>query len=405
MNWSALRAFTAVLLTGVALTAAGTLGTSTPAFSAAAARGAVRVENKALVEAVNGAQADAKAGKYADALAKAKVADAIQGKPAQLTGQIHQMIVAYAVQAKDYNSALTQVEKMIAAGEGNKTELLGQAFAISMQAGNQTRAMTYADQMGTNKTPQIRLSLASGYAKAKKYKEAIDEVQPLRASPTEPLLLFLQNTYNEMGDAANRRASLEQLVANYPKPQYWHDLLQLARNERGLNDEQSLDILRLRLAVGDLKTESDYSEMAQLALVAAYPYEAKTILDKAAAAKLLSGERSERLIKMTNDRVNADKMALAELQKKAGDPNNRVKLGLVYWTYGKNQEAEEAIRASMKAKLADPEAAKMALGHVLLSTGKRPEAVQAFNSVARNSKQAGIARLWSIFARQTPAKV
>jgi len=397
MDRSKLRTIAAALLTGAAIVATGTMGGSSPALSAAA----VRVENKALVDAVNGAQADAKAGRFAEALVKAKQADAIQGKPAQLTAQIQQMIIAYAVSAKNYNEALAQIDKMVGANQGNKSELLGQAFSIAMQAGNQQRAMTYADQLGTNKTPAIRLALASGYAKAKRYKEAIEEVAPLREKPTEPLLLFLQNTYNEMGDAANRRASLEQLVSNYPKPQYWRDVLQLARNERGLTDEQQMDIMRLRLAVGDLKTDSDYSEMAQLALVAEYPAEAKMVLDKAAAAKLLSGERAGRLVKMTGDRVEADKAAIAALESKAaGDPNAGVKLGRAYWTYGKNKEAEDALRNAMKAKLADPEAAKIALGHVLLSTGKRAEAAQMYSTVARNSKSSGIARLWSIFARQ-----
>ena len=57
------------------------------------------------------------AGRFAEALAKAKEADAIPGKPAELSRQIHQMIVAYAMQAKDYPSACAAMEKMIAAGE------------------------------------------------------------------------------------------------------------------------------------------------------------------------------------------------------------------------------------------------------------------------------------------------
>jgi hypothetical protein len=401
MNWSTVKAFSAALFMGAAVAVTGTLITTAPAQSAAR----VKVENKALAEAVNGAQADAKAGKYADALAKAKTADAIQGKPAQLTAQIHQMIVAYAVQAKNYNEALAQLDKMIMSGEGNKTKNLSDALGIAFQMGNQQRANGYISQLGDNLNAQQRLFIAQAYVKAKKYKEGLEMVAPLRSMPSENLLLFLQDTYNQMGDAANRRASLEALVASYPKPQYWHDLLQLARNERGLNDEQSLDILRLRLAVGDIKTEADYSEMAQLALVAEYPNEAKTVLDKATAAKMMSGERAARLIKMTNDRVAANAAAFAELEKKAAaNPNDRVKLGLVYWNYGKLKEAEDAIRTAMKSKLTDPDGAKMALGHVLLSEGKRPEALQAFNSVARNSKQAGIARLWSIYARQAPAK-
>ena len=397
MNWNSVKALAAALLLGVAVNAADTIVSTAPARAAQA----LRVENKALVEAVNGAQADAKAGKYAEALEKAKAADAIQGKPAQLTRQIHQMIVAYALQAKNYNEALAMLDKMIASGEGDKNKNLTDALGISLQIRNQERANGYIAQLGSNLNPQTRLFIAQGYVRAKRYKEALEMVAPLRSQPSEPLLLFLQATYDEMNDAPNRRATLEALVADYPKPQYWHDLLQLARNERGLSDEQSLDIQRLRLAVGDFKTEADYQEMAQLALVALYPNEAKDVLDQAAKAKLLSGERADRLVKMTNDRVGQDQRAIADLQRRSSsDPNAALKLGMTYWTYGKNMEAEAAIRSAMKGKLADPEAAKQALGHVLFSLGKKAEAVAAFNAVARNSKQASISRLWAIYARR-----
>jgi TolA-binding protein len=42
----------------------------------------------------------------------------------------------------------------------------------------------------------------------------------------------------------------------------------------------------------------------------------------------------------------------------------------------------------------------VALGHALLAQGKKQEAVAAFDSVAKNSKEAPIARLWSIYARK-----
>lgn len=398
MNRKLVQVLTTALLIGAAAGMAGSFITSAPAYSATA----IKIENKALADAINGAQADAKAGRFAGALAKAKTADAIVGKPAQLTRDIHQMITAYAISAKDYSSALAQLDKMIAANEGDRRKNLSEAFAVSLLSGNQQRAMNYANQLGSDLGPQERLYIAQGYFKANKFNEALHEVQPLREGrPSEALLLFLEDIYNKMNDEANRRASLEELVTNYPKPQYWHDLLQFARNERGLTDEQSLDIYRLRLALGDLTTDVDYLDMAQLALVAGYPNEAKSVLDAASAAKLLAGERDNRLVKMTNDRVGQDRAAEADLEKRAdADPNVSVKLGLVYWTYGKTKEAEESIRNGMKHKLADPEAAKQALGHVLLSSGKKPEALAAFNSVAKNSKQANIARLWSIFVRR-----
>jgi predicted Zn-dependent protease len=117
---------------------------------------------------------------------------------------------------------------------------------------------------------------------------------------------------------------------------------------------------------------------------------------------LQNNERVGRLTKMTGDRIATDTTVQADLQKKAAtDPNASVKLGLIYWTFGKGKEAEDAIRAGMaKGKLSDPDAAKVALGHALLSQGKKQEAVTAFDSVAKNSKAAPIARLWSIYARK-----
>ena len=67
------RSLAAALSIGISAFA---IGASVVAPSPAHAAGLV-VENKALVDAINGAQADAKAGRYAEALAKAKVADGI----------------------------------------------------------------------------------------------------------------------------------------------------------------------------------------------------------------------------------------------------------------------------------------------------------------------------------------
>ncbi len=395
------RAISAALLMGASVVASG-LVAGTPAYAAAAPAFKLDNKDKALYDAVTGAQADARAGRYPEAIAKAKQADGLPNKPAGLSPALHQMILGWAVQAKDYNGALDQVEKMIAANEGNKTENLKQALAISFMTKNQAKQKQYADQLGGNLDNETRLAIASQMANAGQFKEALTYAQPaLEGNVSEAALKFQQATYFRMNDANGRRAALEQLVSNYPKPEYWHDLLQLARNQKGLNDEQAMDIYRLRLAVGDLKTVDDYFEAVQEALVAGYPAEAKAMLDKAAAAKLLNGERAGRLVKTTDQQVAANASVQADLQKKAAtDPNAGVKLGLSYWSNGKSKEAEDAIRSGMNGKLADPDGAKIALGHALLGQGKKQDAINAFDSVAKNSKDAPIARLWAIYARR-----
>jgi hypothetical protein len=92
MSWKTTRALSATLFLGVAAIAATGRMSSAPSYAAPA----TETKNKALVDALNGAQADFKAGRFADALAKAKEADAIrEDKPRALNPLIHGMIVKY----------------------------------------------------------------------------------------------------------------------------------------------------------------------------------------------------------------------------------------------------------------------------------------------------------------------
>ena len=402
MFWNTARALCTAIAIGFSAFVAASLVPGDQARAGAAPT--FKIENKALADAVNASQQAAKAGNFAEAIAKAKEADAFQGKPPQLGPLLHAQIVAWAQQSKNYPEALAMIDKMLATKEGNRAELLAQGWSIATAAGNTQKREVYTQALGTNLTPEARLAMASEMAKAKQYKQAIDYVQPLLEGgkqPSELVLRFLQANYFALNDANGRRAALEQLVLYYAKAEYWKDLLQLARNEKGLSDEQQMDLARLRLAVGDLKTQDDYQEAAQQALVASYPGEAKLILDKAAAAKVLAGERAIRLTKMTNDSVAKDTAAMADLQSKAqADPNAALRLSRMQASYGKFAEAEATVRAAAKGKGVDIEGAKVQLGHALLGQGKRPEAGGAYNSVSRNNKWYSVARLWSLFSRR-----
>lgn len=402
MYWNTARALCTAVAIGFSAFVAASLVPGDEARAGAAPQ--FKIENKALADAVNAAQSAAKAGNYPEAIAKAKEADAFQGKPPQLGPLLHQQIVAWAQASKNYNEALAMIDKMIATKEGKQDELLAQGWSIATQAGNTQKRDAYTAALGTNLTPAARLAMASELTKGKQYKQAIDMVQPLLEpgkQPREDVLKFIQANYFQLNDANGRRNALEQLVLYYGKAEYWKDLLQLARNEKGLNDEQQMDLARLRLAVGDLKTQDDYQDAAQIALVAKYPGVAKAILEKANAAKVLSGERAGRLMKMTGDSVAADAAAMADLQAKAQtDPNAAVRLSRAQDSYGKSAEAEATIRAAAKVKGVDIEAAKVQLGHALLDQGKRPEAATAYNSVSRNNKWYSVARLYSLFSRR-----
>ena len=405
MFWNTARALCTAIAIGFSAFVAASLVPGDQARAGAAPT--FKIENKALGDAVDAAQKAAKAGNFAEAIAKAKEADGFQGKPPQLGPLLHGMIVAWAQQSKNYPEALAMIDKMLASKEGDRNQLLAQGWSIATAAGNTAKRDVYTQQLGSNLTPEARLAMASEMSKNKQYKQAIETVQPLLEGgkqPSEQLLRFLQGNYFLMNDVNGRRNALEQLVLYYGKAEYWKDLLQLARNEKGLSDEQQMDIAKLRLQVGDLKTLEDYQETAQQALVANYPGEAKIVLDKAATAKVLTGERAGRLTKMTNDNVAKDTAVMADLQAKAqADPNSALRLSRMQASYGKFTEAEASVRAAAKGKGVDIEGAKVQLGHALLGQGKRPEAATAYNSVSRNNKWYSVARLWSLFSRRAAA--
>ena len=128
-------------------------------------------------------------------------------------------------------------------------------------------------------------------------------------------------------------------------------------------------------------------------------------VNKAKEAKLMEGERPQRLINTVTKAVTDDGPKLAALQQAANanpaDGNADVKLGESLWTYGKLPEAEAAVRKGIReGKLADPEGAKIVLGHILLSAGKKAEAAQAFTSVAKGNKWESLGRLQAIIARR-----
>jgi hypothetical protein len=80
----------------LALTAlASSLISSAPIYSATA--------RSEAVDLITGAQRDYKAGRFADALAKIKAADATpESLPSQVARVVHMIIVKYALAAKDY---------------------------------------------------------------------------------------------------------------------------------------------------------------------------------------------------------------------------------------------------------------------------------------------------------------
>ena len=147
MFWNTARALCTAIAIGFSAFVAASLVPGDQARAGAAP--SFKIENKALADAVNASQQAAKAGNFAEAIAKAKEADNFQGKPPQLGPLLHAQIVAWAQQSKNYPEALAMIDKMLATKEGDRNQLLAQGWSIATAAGNTVLSFHRTSRYGT----------------------------------------------------------------------------------------------------------------------------------------------------------------------------------------------------------------------------------------------------------------
>src|SRR3546814_17508115 len=82
-------------------------------------------------------------------------------------------------------------------------------------------------------------------------------------------------------------ASLD-LVSAYPSADNWRDSLIIFRDTGKLDDQATLDLMRLMRAAGAMKGEADYYEYANSASMKGLPGEAKAAIAEGIDQKLLN---------------------------------------------------------------------------------------------------------------------
>ncbi len=232
-----------------------------------------------------------KAGKSKEALAKVREADAVPNKTAAEQLTIERMRGAAAQRAGDHATTIQAFEAVFASGKLSPAEQAQVAESIAyayVQTKDVAKAQAWiakAQQAGGNsaqlKQLQAYLQGQSGdYAAiARDAAAAISAAEQGGQRPSEADLLRLADA-QARSNSPGYNATLEKLVAHHPKKEYWAAYLTRLPRKPGFADRYALDVMRLKLASGTLAKTEDFMEMAQLALQAGYPAEAKAIVDK-----------------------------------------------------------------------------------------------------------------------------
>jgi hypothetical protein len=355
-----------------------------------------------------------KAGKAKEALAKVREADAVPNKTAHEQLIIDRMRGAAAQRAGDNATAVQAFEAVYASGKLSGAEQAqvaeSLAFAYSQLKDN-AKAQQWiakAQQAGGNsaqlKQLQAYLQGQSGDygAIARDAAAAVSAAEQGGQRPAEADLLRLADAYQRTNHPGYG-ATLEKLLAYYPKKDYWAAYLARLPRKPGFADRYALDVMRLKLASGTMSKTEEFMEMAQLALQAGYPAEAKKIVERGFAAGALgTGAEAERHKRLRDLAIKQDAESSAAIATRtaeaaaAKDGNALVQAGYVLVTMGEVDKGITLIEQGIaKGGLKRPEDAKLRLGMAQLQSGKgKAKAQQTLRSVQGSDGGADIARLW-----------
>lgn len=367
------------------------------------------------------AQEMIKAGKYREALAKVRDADAVSGKTAAEQTMVERMRLAAASGAGDADTAAKSFEAVAAGVSGpDKLRMIesiaGSYYRAKEYAKAQAWYARYFKEGGTssaNRTLMIQTQyLAGDLAGATRELTAeINAAEKSGQAPAEDRINLLMNAAVKQKDVAAESFALERLVMYYPKKEYWVSLLSRIQAKPGFSERLALDAYRLSLATGSMTAASDYSEMAQLALQAGSGAEARQVIDKGFAAGVLGtgpqAERDKRLRDLVNKRNDeAKKTEAADEQQAvaAKDGNDLITIGLNQVFEGQKAHGLQLMQdAIAKGNLKRPEDAKLHLGIAQQFAGENAKALATFKTVSGNDGTTDLARLWALYARRAKA--
>lgn len=371
-----------------------------------------------VAKPVLAAQEALKTRNFKEALAKLQEADAIADKTPFENFLIERLRGSAAVGAGDLAVAGKAFDKVIASGRVTPAEHLSflQTMAgMHFNAKDFPNAIVwgnrYVKEGGTDE--QIRRALIQAHYLTGDFNSAATALQAemqgyetARTAPPEDRLRLLANIHLQRKDDAQYVAAIERLAGYYPKKEYWADVISRSMKRPGFSDRHHVDVYRLMRSTGTLSTPNDYLSLAQLALKAGFPLEAKGVLEQGYAAGVLgtgAGAAEHNKLRDTVAKQAADErrdLAKSEAAAKADkDGTFLVNVGFAYVQAGEAEKGlalmEEGLAKGV-ARRADDH--RLNLGVAYVQAGRKTKAIEVFKTVQGTEGAADLARLWILHA-------
>jgi len=381
----------------------------------AAPKDTVRAE---VGKPLQAAQTMIKEHKFKEALAAIKEAEAVAGRTPYENFIIDQLRGAAAASDGQDALAVSSYESVVGSGRMPAADQLKIELAIAVTYYNKLKdypnaakwAARYIKEGGTDAAAQDLIInsyyLSGDYAQAVAALKAVMELDEKAGHPSsEQRLLLLLSCAVKQKDSAGEAAALEKLLAAYPKKEYWDQAISHLEHRPGFAERLDLDLLRIRFALHDLKRESDFMDMGQLALEAGFPVEAKRAVDQGFTSGVLGkgadAERHKRLQTLINKEAAEDQKMIGAGDvdaEKSRTGDGLLNAGFNYVLNGKFEKGLALMEQGLKkGGLKHPEDAKLHMGVALVMAGERERAVQVLRTVSGNDGAAELAHLWAVY--------
>jgi len=400
---------TVMALLGVTLTVAPLPRPIPGSVSQAAEQDTIRPD---LGKPLQATQEALKNKKYAEALDRLKAVESIPNPSPYEIQVTQQLTLAAAAGGGEPATAAKAYATLAATGRVPAADLLRYQLVLTSayyQSKDYSDAASwgkrYLKEGGTN--PDAITLVAQSYYLAEDYPSGskfIQEQIKQQDKPSEILLRLLADIYAKQHDTANALKIQELLLTYYSKPEYWKIVLNQLPAQPGFADRLSLDVGRIRLSLDDVSSAEEYLNLAELALQAGLPGEARAIIAQGYTKGILGigadASRHQRLKDLAANKSSEDQNSLPKLEAESltsHDGNALVATGLDYLGYGQAEKAAVLIEKGIgKGGLKYPNDALLHYGIALLKSGKTDKANDVLNSINGSDGAADLARLWII---------
>ena len=382
--------------------------------------------SKQVAKQMSAAQDALKAKKWQDTLAKTREAEVAPGSKSQFDLFMMSEFRGYAyTNLKEYPEAARELEAGLNSPcmpEAKKLERYKGLAAIYSSLRNYPKVIDYGNRaLKVTRDPEMQVQVAQAYFQSGNNKDAARVMNELLEQktgvPKEQQLLLVLAACQRANDNACVSKVYEKLVVNYPKTEYWQNLMDALR-KGDTDDIQKLNVMRLAVHVNVMKHAEEYKEMAQLTLDEKLSCEAQTVLEQGFSKKAFTEQRdidvNTRLLTKAKTSCAAEKAVVGETQamaRAAPTGNGFVKLGAQYLGFGDPSKAADALQQGIskggigKCDPKDPnclpkkepervDEAGLLLGIAHLRNNNKVEAKKAFNSVKQDPTMVRIAKLW-----------